>query len=527
MENNYHIKPKFHELPSHFSDRLGTIYSVSVNQDHKKRNGQFFTPIEIASFMASYSQFNNDSVEILDPGCGCMVLSCTLIEHLINTNKNLKRIKLKAFETDKQLIPFANQAAEYLKVWLMDRNIDISVQIDNDDFILYNASCLNDDNDLFSKPIKTFDIVISNPPYFKLSIDDVRAIAGKIVVNGHPNIYSIFMAVSARLLKDEGEIISITPRSFASGGYFKIFRKYFFNLIELNNVHLFNSRKDTFRRDKVLQETVIIYGKRKQHINTDKNIIVSSSDSIKDIQNPRVENFPVRDIINPDSNQMILYLPTSEFEKTVLNFFKRWSKRLSDYGISISTGPVVAFRAGNFIKGNLENNSNEVAPLFWLHNVKQMSVEWPVTKPSKGQYILIADQSKSVLIPNKNYIFLRRFSSKDDKYRLIAGPYFCNFIDSEYIGVENKVNYIYRPNSYLERSEVVGLCALLNSNLFDTYFRIFNGNVNVSATELRDIPFPSLETIQEIGDSIILSNDFAVENSSRIVNEYLELEFIT
>ena len=128
-----------------------------------------------------------------------------------------------------------------------------------------------------------------------------------------------------------------------------------------------------------------------------------------------------------------------------------------------------------------------------------------------------------MLIPNKNYILLRRFSSKDDKSRLIAAPYFSNFITAEYIGVENKVNYIYRPKGHLDRNEIFGLCALLNSPLFDSFFRIFNGNVNVSATELREIPLPELEAIKEIGNEIILSNDFSVENTNKIVNKQFEL----
>ena len=90
----------------------------------------------------------------------------------------------------------------------------------------------------------------------------------------------------------------------------------------------------------------------------------------------------------------------------------------------------------------------------------------------KGQFIRIESGSKSLLIPNKNYILLRRFSTKDDKSRLIAAPYFCNYAKSDYIGVENKVNYIYRKNGHLDRDEIVGLCALLNSELFDTYFQI-------------------------------------------------------
>ena len=152
-----------------------------------------------------------------------------------------------------------------------------------------------------------------------------------------------------------------------------------------------------------------------------------------------------------------------------------------------------------------------------------MILEWPLPKPEKGQYVRIENESKSILIPNKDYILLRRFSSKDDKSRLIAAPYFCNFIKSEYIGVENKVNYIYRPKGHLDRNEILGLCALLNSTLFDSFFRIFNGNVNVSATELREIPLPELERIKEIGNNIIFSNNFSVENTNKIVIEQFEL----
>jgi len=147
-------------------------------------------------------------------------------------------------------------------------------------------------------------------------------------------------------------------------------------------------------------------------------------------------------------------------------------------------------------------------------------------KPSKGQNIRIQNESKSILLSNKHYVLLRRFSSKDDKSRLIAAPYFSNFIESDFIGVENKVNYIYRPKGHLERNEVIGLCALLNSNTFDSFFRIFNGNVNVSATELREMPFPPLETIKEIGDNIILSNDLSVENANKVVGELCEFSLV-
>jgi len=531
MVNTNSIQPITNELPSHFADRLGIFYSKLVNSEQKKVKGQFFTPLEIASLMGSFTNSSNSKLRILDPGCGAAILSCALIEYLtiksnlhsINSINSIKSIELIAYETDKNLISLTIKSLEYLKQWLSSERFEFKYVLNENDFVIENANCFNENVNLILEKDEQFDIVICNPPYFKLSIDDKRALAAKTVVNGHPNIYAVFMAVSAKLLKENGELIFITPRSYASGSYFKLFREFFFKIIEIDNVHLFDSRKDTFDRDKVLQETVIIKGRRKEKNNPDHNVLVSSSRGLKDILTPELKTFRQKVLIDITSNEKILYLPTNDFEESILNIFKNWNGNLNKYNIQISTGPVVGFRSKKYIHDNYQNGEVFLAPLFWLHNVKQMILEWPLPKPDKGQYVRIENDSKSILILNKNYIFLRRFSSKDDKSRLIAAPYFSNYIKSEYIGVENKLNYIYRPKGNLNRNEIVGLCALLNSTLFNSYFRIFNGNVNVSATELREIPLPELESIKEIGNNIILSNDYSVESTNKIVIEQFEL----
>jgi adenine-specific DNA-methyltransferase len=153
-----------------------------------------------------------------------------------------------------------------------------------------------------------------------------------------------------------------------------------------------------------------------------------------------------------------------------------------------------------------------------------MTLVWPHHKPGKGQYIQICDQSLPLLIPNKNYVFLRRFSSKDDSSRLIATPYFADTVETDLIGVENHLNYIYRPSGHLDRNEILGLATLLNSALFDTYFRTFNGNINVSATELREMPLPPLEIIKQVGNAVILKNNFTQSVVDEIVNQFFELQ---
>jgi len=519
------FRPKKDELPSLFADRIGESYSLTRSQIYKKKTAQFFTPPEISKLMSSFSKMSKENIRLLDPACGVGILACSIAEHFSSNIINLKSIFLKAYETDEKVICLSKIAFEYLKEYLRKFQINFSYELIHGDFILNNSSFIDDNLSLVIEPELCYDTIICNPPYFKLSKTDERTIAVKSIINGQPNIYSIFMAISSRMLNYNGELIFITPRSFTSGRYFKLFREFFFKQVCIENIHLFTSRKKAFSREKILQETMILTA-RKKPMNIKNSIVISTSNGSSDIDKRYSKSYDLDYLIDVNSREKIIHLPLNENEEKIVSLFKTWKANLNNYNIQISTGPVVSFRARNFIEKNSVKDQLLSAPLFWLENIKSMSLIWPIYKKKKGQFIQICEESKSILISNKNYIFLRRFSSKDDKCRLIAAPYFCSFIDSKYIGVENKVNYIYRPNGFLNRNEIVGLCALLNSRIFDIYFRTFNGNVNVSATELRDMPLPPLELIKSIGEEIILSNNYSIENISSIINNRFEFESI-
>lgn len=519
MKAFYDIGPLMDELPSMFADRLGDLYSSQTSEAHKKKHGQFFTPTAIARFMASLSDCRKAKLRILDPGCGTAILSCSLAESLITSNKTLSEIELIAYETDEKLISLAQKSLSYLKDWLALREVRLNFVVLVSDFVLSNSDTLENQN----RRTELFDVVISNPPYFKLPKTDGRVKAAYSVVHGQPNIYSIFLYTAATLLETNGQLIFITPRSFASGYYFRLFRDKFFSLVQLEAVHLFDSRKDAFQKDEVLQENVIISARRKKANGKRASMTVSSSHGLKDLNQRQTREFYLDDLLNSKSYQKILHLPSSDVEAKVVRLFKSWQGSLNAYNIQISTGPVVSFRAKRFIHSETKAGLS-LTPLYWLHNASKMSLVWPIKKNGKGEYIQVCDQSLPLLIPNKNYLFLRRFSSKDDASRLIAAPYFADTIEADLIGVENHLNYIYRPNGHLDRNEILGLAALLNSTLFDTYFRTFNGNVNVSATELREMPLPPLEIIKQLGNAIILKNNFSQSVVNEIVERFFELE---
>ncbi len=112
------IQPFENELPSDYADRLGVLYAKSVSSQHKKDNGQFFTPVEIAHFMASLTKKKQDKIKILDPGCGMAILSSALIEKLVKQNDDLKEVELVVYETDKNILPFTQKILGYLEKWL-------------------------------------------------------------------------------------------------------------------------------------------------------------------------------------------------------------------------------------------------------------------------------------------------------------------------------------------------------------------------------------------------------------------------
>ncbi len=70
------------------------------------------------------------------------------------------------------------------------------------------------------------------------------------------NLYAAFVAVAA-LLRNGGQLVAITPRSFANGRYFTAFHRWLTDAASFRRVVLFERRDRVSGSSSVLQETVI------------------------------------------------------------------------------------------------------------------------------------------------------------------------------------------------------------------------------------------------------------------------------
>ena len=123
----------------------------------------------------------------------------------------------------------------------------------------------NFSDNLFATTQDNFTHVILNPPYKKINGEtQTRRILNSAGIETS-NLYAAFVWLAACLTRPGGEIVAITPRSFCNGPYFRRFRKALLSLVDLRHIHTFESRKEAFADDSVLQENVIFHGIRNEH----------------------------------------------------------------------------------------------------------------------------------------------------------------------------------------------------------------------------------------------------------------------
>lgn len=269
----------------------------------QERHEQYFTPAAIARLMASMVQPRPaDSLSLLDPGAGTGILSAALIEAILAWPQPPRRIDIVAYEIDRALHPHLCDTLALCVSACAARGVALTHAIRGEEYIADSADML--DGGMFGRRVDVFDLCIMNPPYGKIhSSSPERAHMRRLGVETS-NLYTAFLALAARLLAPGGQLVSITPRSFCNGSYFRAFRRDFLGLMAPNRVHVFGRRDRAFKADNVLQETIIMHAMRTGE--RPGRVTISSSAGLDD--RPREHDIPYAHLIHPDDREMVVHL---------------------------------------------------------------------------------------------------------------------------------------------------------------------------------------------------------------------------
>jgi adenine-specific DNA-methyltransferase len=495
MAENEARNQQVHRLVSASGALLDTVEmlrldaSRKLDADRKIELGQFLTPAPIARHMAAMLRNSGPVLTLLDPGAGIGSLSAAWIAAVCEGEHRPERVSIVAFEIEPRFIEYLHSTLELSRDACRKAGIEMDWQVRQEDFILAAVKGMR--TPLFSKP--EFTTAILNPPYRKIRSDSQsRNLLRKAGIETG-NLYSAFLALTIGLLRDGGEFVAISPRSFCNGPYFREFRRWLLQRVRLRGIHIFETRDSAFREDEVLQENVIISAVKS--LDDDLPVTISSGSSPDD-EHPTIRELSHAEVVHTNDPDAFIHIVPDELGDRVAARMRFFATTLSELGLEVSTGRVVDFRARAHLRTDILRNT---VPLIYPAHIREGFVVWPLEPTRKPQAIVECRDTEDLLIPGGWYAILKRFSAKEEKRRIVAGVYDPSAARASKIGFENHLNYFHHEGGGLSESLAKGLTVFLNSRLVDLYFRQFSGHTQVNATDLRRLRYPSLESLERLG----------------------------
>ena len=168
--------PRAEERPVAHADRIGEWRAVRKSSQQRKEHGLFLTPVAVPDFMGGRITAIRQEHRVLDPAAGAGVLCCAAVEALASHRPRPDVIELVAYEVDLNLVAALRTVLDHLAGWCQEQHgVNLRIRIEATDFIMANAGALRSDELFLSRiEVEKFDVVIANPPYFKIGKADPR-----------------------------------------------------------------------------------------------------------------------------------------------------------------------------------------------------------------------------------------------------------------------------------------------------------------------------------------------------------------
>ncbi|MGH3851063.1 MAG: Eco57I restriction-modification methylase domain-containing protein, partial [Pseudonocardiaceae bacterium] len=361
----------------------------------------------------------------MDAGAGAGSLTAALFARVLREQWSVT-VHAHAVEVDEDLLPTLKETLRECQLAVPGSTSELHAV----DFIKWAIDQLP--HGLFAQP-QRFDLAILNPPYRKLNTSSRERRLLRSAGIETSNLYSAFVALSLRLLAPSGQLVAITPRSFCNGPYFKAFREQILGEAAIKRIHLFDSRDKAFRDTAVLQENVIIHLVKGR---TQGDIVVSSSGgSGHDAITSRSVAF--EKVVYPGDRNRFIHLVTDASQSEVPTRIGRLPLALLDLNVSVSTGRVVDFRAQEHLRMQPEPGT---VPLLYPMHLREGRIRWPGASTKKACALVSNKATAALMLPCGNYVLVKRFSSKEERRRLVASVLEADDFDTDLVAIENHMN---------------------------------------------------------------------------------------
>lgn len=457
-----------------------SLYPALLAEAPRAKLGAFYTPpCLVARLLDQVTEHGLDwrTARVLDPAAGAAAF---LVQAALRMREAMEGAepafivrqivsRLSGLEVDPHAAALAQAA---LEVTLADLAQTARVQL---------PAMVHACDSLETATSETYDLVIGNPPYGRVTLSPPLRKRFARSLYGHANLYGVFTDLALRWTKPGGLVAFLTPTSFLAGQYYSALRGLLASEAPPVALDFVHARKGVF--EDAMQETLLaLYRKGGKAGRAQIHYLHVANECEARITRNGTVGLPA------DSRAPWL-APRAPEHSALIARAEQMQARLVDLGYSVSTGPLV----WNRFKDQLRSAPDEkcVHPLIWAECVTSDGrFVFRALKRNHAPYFKVKP-GDGWLIVNEPCVLVQRTTAKEQPRRLIAAELPAEFVIAHRgVIVENHLNMV---RASAPRAAPAGvIAALLNSRVVDDLFRCMSGSVAVSAFELEALPLPPL-----------------------------------
>jgi adenine-specific DNA-methyltransferase len=336
-------------------------------------------------------------------------------------------------------------------------------------------------------PKPTFDLVVGNPPYGRVTLTEEARNRYARSLYGHANMYGVFTDAALRWTKRDGLIAYLTPTSFLGGQYYSALRGLLAKEAPPVSIDFVHARKGVF--EDVLQETLLaVYRKGARPARAQIHYLTVTSELTTEVKRNGAVGLP-----SPATHPWLA--PRSPDHSRLIANVEKMAHRLVDWGHTVSTGPLV----WNRFKDQMRQQAGKsVHPLVWAEAVTADGrFIFRAEKKNHAPYFKL-EPGDAWLVVNDPCVLVQRTTAKEQARRLIAAEMPAAFVEKHGgVVVENHLNMV-RATGLAPAVSPGVVAAVLNSGVADEVFRCMSGSVAVSAFELEALPLPAPSVLKTL-----------------------------
>lgn len=461
------------------AEQVGQAYVSALSPGERSRYGRHYTPDALAAELWAMAKRGLGQKRpgaltgpVIDPACGGGALLLPILrEHLGAAARVDAQLALNALpnliggiDNDENAVWLANVilAAEMLPVLARTeraRRKPLPALVRHGDGLAPAESRAR--------------IMIMNPPYGRVRLDEVERARFSDALYGHANIYGLFMASAVDALEDDGVLAALVPTSYLAGRYFENLRGLLSRRAPLREIAFVSDRSGSFTG--VLQETTLAVFTRKKAQRVRITNINGAITEVAKVASPRVST--------------PWLLPRRADDAAVAAAALTMPLKLCDAGWRVSTGPLVWNRRKDDLSAI---GGGSRVRVLWAADIDGGNVHQDPARDSV-RFLALSGSDEQVMVLDHSAVLIQRTTAPEQSRRLVVALLSPETLQAwgGRVVVENHVNVL-RPTTPEPAIKARALARLFATETIDRVLRCLSGSVAVSAYELEALPLPSI-----------------------------------